>query len=243
MADKVVLFDGGSSKIQETEAPGMWQGFYAEKRPFSKVSTYANDFNTWVADAWTVTEVGTSLQSVLDARNGILSLVTGGTENDGNNLQLGGSGDSETTGESWLPAVGKNLWFEISVASPAWTQHEVFFGLHIEDTSAAESEGTSYIGFTSTDGSAVVNAHTSSSAGTTSLAAINTPTDSATTFYKYGFKVTGTEKVEFYVNDVLVGTVTTTIPTTEMKLTISHTAGEASAKTLNVDYIVVSQER
>lgn len=242
MAFKSRDYDHASQRIQEIESPGMWQGLYHELQPFGKVSMYREDFHSWVADAWTVTEVGTSLQRLLDARNGILELVTGGTENDGNNLQLGGSADSETVGESWLPAAGKNLWFEIRLASDLWTQQEVFVGLMIQDTSASESEGASYIGFLSSDGSATVDASNSATTVTTHTGVL-TPTDSITSFNTLGFKVTNTEKIEYYVNGVLAATSTTNIPVTEMKLTISHTAGDGAAHTLGIDYVVVAQDR
>ena len=243
MPDIVNQWPFSHHRIKE-DNPGMWQDFYVEGRPFGKVYGYYNDFSNWIADSWTITEVGTSLQRLSDARNGVLELVTGGTENDGNNCQLGGSADSETVGESFLPAAGKNLWFECRVASDLWTQHEVFLGLSIQDTSVAESRGADYIGFRSTDGSAVIDSQAASTAsGASVVAGVVTPTDSITSFQKLGFKVTGTDKIEFYVNEVIAGTLTTSIPTTEMKLTMAHTAGDAAAHTLGVDYICCFQDR
>lgn len=234
--------DHQAFRIKE-ETATMWQDFFVQQHPAGKISFFFEDFHTYVADAWTVTEVGTSLQKVLDARNGILSLISGASENDGSNLQLGGSADDETIGNSFLPASGKNMWFECSIASAAWTQHELFVGLHIQDTSVAESRGSDYIGFRSTDGSAVVDVQAAAGSVASVVASVLTPSDSATTFYKLGFKVTSLDKIEFYVNDALIATITGTIPTTAMKLTIAHTAGEAVAKTLNIDYIYMAQDR
>lgn len=243
MGDKVLTIDATSERIKETSSPTMYQDFYDEIRPLSKIYGYRNDFSTFVADEWTVTEVGTSTQNILDARNGVLSLISGGTENDGTQLQLGGSADGETTGMSFIPVSGKNIWFECNIASPAWTQHEAFVGLHVQDTSVAESKGSDYIGFIKADGVAFLSASTSANSVVTTATSVFTPTDSATTFVKLGFKVTSLDKVEFYVNDILVSTITTTIPTTGMKLSIAHTAGEAVSKTLNIDFVQCYQDR
>lgn len=240
---KLRNIDATAQRIAEQESPGMWQDYYKEVRRFSQVYEYFNDFYTWVADEFTVTEVGTGLQKMANARNGVLSLITSGTENDGNNLQLGGSADDETLGLSFIPAAGKNLWFECLVAADAWTQHEIFVGLHSQDTSAAESRGTDYIGFTTRDGNAYIDAECAASSVTSNNTNLISVTDGVTNFVKLGFKVTGLDKVEYYVNDVLKCTVVSNIPTVGLKLTISHTTGEAVLKTFNIDYVVAAQDR
>lgn len=240
MADNNQDVGRSSSRIKE-ENPGMWQDFYSEARPMLRVSTYANDFNTWVADAWTITEVGTSLQNLKDERNGVLDLTSGATEDNGNNAQLGGTSDTETTGESWCPAAGKNLWFECRFKTDEVTQHDIFVGLHVQDTTVIASKGSDYIGFKTDDGDALLDFENSASSVANLNAAVLTLVNA--TYYKVGFKVTGLEKIEYYVNDVLKGTVTTNIPTTEMKLTLAQLTGEGVAHTLSVDYVVVGQDR
>jgi hypothetical protein len=232
--------DHSFERIKEA-TPNMWQDFYQEKRPFGKVVCYRNDFTDWVADSWTITEVGTSLQKVLDERNGILSLISGGSENDGNNMQLGGSGDSETIGESFAPAAGKNLWFETRISGNDVDQNDIFVGLSVQDTAVVASLGQAYIGFYSVDESAALNfASAAASVASTSLG-ITTLADA--TYIKLGFKVTSTDKVEAYINDVLTATITTSIPTELMKLTFAHLTGEGSANELNIDYVAVCQDR
>jgi hypothetical protein len=241
MANKNRDFDGVSQRIKEVEAPGMWQDFYGEIVPFSRVSGYKNDFHSWIADEWTITEVGTSLQVLVDARNGILRLTSGGTENDGSNLQLGGSGDSETVGESFIPAAGKNLWFEAYIRSDDVTQHDFFVGLSIQDTAICASYGADLIGFRTDDGDALLDFTSSSTAsGATSDTGLTTLVDN--TWYKVGFKVWGTSKIDYYVNDVLKGS-TTNVPSTEMKLSIAHLTGEGNAASLDVDFIQCWQDR
>ena len=226
-------------RIKE-ETAGMWQDFYSELRPFGKTSIYFNDFHTWVPDAWTSTEVGTSLQDIEDIRNGELRLTSGDTENNGNNLQLGGTGDTETTGESWAPAAGKNLWFEARIKGNDVDQNDIFVGLHNEDTTIV-ARGSDYIGFTAVDESASLNVQSAASSVLSTELGVHTLVDA--TWVTVGFKVTSTDKVEFYVNNVLKSTLSTNIPTALMKLSISSSTGEAGANELDLDYIVVAQDR
>lgn len=239
-ADTVRNIDHSFERIKES-TPNMWQDFYSEKRPFGKVVCYRNDFTDWVADSWTITEVGTSLQKLFDERNGVLSLTSGGSENDGSNMQLGGTGDSETIGESWAPAAGKNLWFETRVYGNDVDQNDFFVGLHVQDTTAVASRGQAYIGFSVDDEDALLDVATAAASVASTEAGIATLADA--TYVKLGFKVTSTDKVEFYVNDVLKSTLTSNIPTELMKLTLAHLTGEGAANELNIDYVAVCQDR
>ena len=237
MSDKNVLFS--SQRIKE-ETAGMWQDFYSELEPFSKVSGYFNDFHSWVSDAWSATEVGTSLQYIADLRNGVLRLTSGGSENDGTQLQLGGTGDSETTGESFAPAANKNLWFQTYIKSDDVTQHDLFFGLHVQDTAVIASLGADYIGFMTDDGDALLDVRSSASSVISTEAGVHTLVNDI--YVKLGFKVTGTTKIEFYVNDVLKSTLTT-VPTGLMRLTMAHLTGDGSANSVDIDYIACFQDR
>lgn len=226
--------------------PGMWQDFYDEGRPFGRVSVYKNDFHSWVADAWTVTEVdaggGDTSQILLDVRNGVLQLLSAGNEDDGCQIQLGGSADSETTGESWAPAASTNLWFECRFRMNDVTQQDIFVGLHVQDTTIIASRGSDFIGFRTDDGDALLDAEaTAGSAATSSEVGVATLVDN--TFITVGFKVTGLDRIEFYVNGNLEATQTTNIPTGLMKLSLAQLTGEAVANSLEVDYVVVAQDR
>ena len=243
-ADNSRNVDYSSMRIKEiSTSAGMWQDFYSELRPFGRVTCYHNDFVSWVPDEWTITEVNASTQTLLDERNGILSLTPAGAENDGSNMQLGGTGDVETTGESWAPAAGTNLWFEVRVRSTTDAdQNDLFVGLHVEDTAIIASKGSDYIGLRVDDGDANVDTEqTSASATPTVSTAVTTISDNV--FAKMGFKVTSTDKIEFYVNDVLEATTTSNIPTALMKLSLAHLAGEATANVMDFDYVVVCQSR
>lgn len=242
MADRVNQFDGDSLVTARKDVQGMWEGYPVAGAPFRTVAGYRNDFFTWVADEWTVTEVGTSLQGLADAANGILVLTSGGTEDNGNNLQLGGTSDGETTGEAFLPAVGRTIWFEASVAYDDVTQSDFLIGLSKQDTTAIDTAVGIF--FRKDDGDALIDAVTTSAAATATTD-LGVATMAANTFVRLGFKVSGLDKVEFYVNDVKVATHSTVanIPAEAMKLTIVALTGEGNAAALSVDYVICEQTR
>jgi len=245
MADSAQDVPYTDQRIKEVSA-GMWQDFYDEGRPFSRVSVYKNDFHSWIADEWTVTEVdaggGDTSQILLDVRNGVLQLLSAQNEDDGCQIQLGGTADGEATGESWAPANGSNLWFECRFRMNDVTQQDIFVGLHINDTTIIASRGSDFIGFRTDDGDALLDAEaTAGSAATSSEVGIATLVDN--TFITVGFKVTGTERIDFYVNGTLEATQTTNIPTGLMKLSLAQLTGEAVANSLEIDYVCVAQDR
>tara|TARA_R100000049_G_C1951080_1_gene98960 strand:- start:621 stop:1274 length:654 start_codon:yes stop_codon:yes gene_type:complete len=216
----------------------MWDG-YKFGRPGLYVE-YINHFTDWVADSWTATEVGTSLQDIEDIANGVLRLTSGGTENNGTQIQLGGTGDTETTGESFAPVAGKNLFLETRFKMNDVTQQDMFIGFHVQDTTIIAGRGSDYIGFRSDDGDALLDVESSASSSASDQASVNTMSDAS--WVKAGFKVTGTDKAEFYVDDALVATISTDIPTALMRLSICQLTGENAANELDIDYIFVAQE-
>ena len=224
-----------------TDSSTMWDGFkYGIPGLYN---FYDTDFHDWVADEWTVTEVqttGTVTQTLLDAANGVLRLTTGSTENDGVQIQLGGTGDGETTGEGFAPVAGKNIYFETRFRTDDATQNDFFFGLHVEDTTIIAGRGADYIGFRKDDGDALLDvecANTSTATEATSVTTLG-----ASTFYKIGFKVTGTTSIDFWLDDQLVRTISTNIPTALMKLSFGILTGDGSANQLDLDYAWIYQE-
>lgn len=241
MADKIKNLDATAFSIEEQDSPTMWQDFIYDVRPFGRYTVYKNDFTEWVPDAWTLTEVNASTQTLLDSRNGILRDTPAGADNDGTQMQLGGTGDGETTGESWAPAAGRNLYFECRFAMSEATQSDVFVGLHVQDTTFVASRGADFIGFSSDDASLNLNAASSNTSVISTEAGVTTIADA--TFVKVGFKVSGVDKIEYYVNDTLEATITSNIPTALMKLSLGYLAGQAAADTIDYDYVVVAQSR
>lgn len=205
---------------------------------------YDNDFVSYVADEWTVTEVettGSTTQTLLDAAGGVLRLATGTTEDDGNNLQLGGTANGETTGESFNAVADKYLFFEALIRSNDVTQHDFFVGLHVQDTTLVAGRGSDYIGFRTDDGDAFLDVENTAASTITQTTEVERLVNSS--WVKLGFRITGTTQIDFFVNDRIVSTSTTNIPTELMKLSIGSLTGEADSAQLDLDYIRIYQER
>jgi len=80
-----------------------------------------------------------------------------------------------------------------------------------------------------------------SSADVSETAAIGTASTSAIAL---AFYFNGVDTLEYYVDGVKKGSVTTTsFPTTELNLSFCIQNGEAVAKTLTVDYVLSCKER
>ena len=228
--------------MEVSDSGTMWDGFKIGIPGL--YNKYDNDFHQWTADSWTITEVdvgaGASTQTLLDVANGVLSLTSAQNEDDGNQIQLGGTGDGETTGEGFAPVAGKNIYFETRVRSSLVTQHDFFLGLHVEDTTIIAGRGADYIGFRTDDGDANLDVESAASSSASDIAAIATLVNS--TWIKLGFKVTGTTKADFWVNDALTNTISSDIPTALMKLSIAQLAVAAAATELDIDYVRIYQE-
>jgi hypothetical protein len=235
---------GDTTQIaNDSENEGMFEG-YQYGRPFI-YTEYKTDFLQFITDEWTSTLVeggaGESTITLADLAHGNLLLTCDANENDGINLQLGGTAEGETTGESFAAVASKNLYFETRLKLNDVTQTDFFVGLHVEDTAIIASKGSDYIGFRSDDGDALLDAETSASSSASDTASLATLVDD--TFVKLGFRITGTSKIEYWVDDTLTATITSDIPTALMKLSIAVLTGEAVANTMHVDYVFIAQER
>jgi len=209
----------------------MWNGYSDGPVQDSYYKLFA-DWKDWAGGAnWTVTEVGTCTQTLIDVAGGGLALATGALENDGITLQHG-KGTDGTAGEWVLPAAGKQIYWEMEAAIDDETQSDVFLGLSITDTAITASVPANLIGFMKVDGS--TDMVPTSRAGSASTTTTGTVTMGTAVRKKYGFKVTGLSKVEFYVNDALVATHLTNIPATEMRPSVEILTGEANAATLSL---------
>jgi hypothetical protein len=75
----------------------------------------------------------------------------------------------------------------------------------------------------------------------TTASSIHTFVDDA--WVKLGFKVTGTTKVEFFVNGVLVGTITANIPTTELRPSLVCQSGGTTDPIVHIDWLALAANR
>lgn len=205
------------------------------------VFKYHNDFMqghllsaAGLADAFTVTAVGSSTIAATDAAGGVVLLTTGGTEDNGLNIQaLGENFHLGATGIRLLHFIAR---FKISEV----LQSDFFIGLCDTDTDILGGADDS-IGFRKVDGSAAVEFVTEKGTTETTLAAVHTQVDDAWVEFEFYYDaVDGT--LEAFVNGASVGFVAVTnLPDEEQRVSVHFLTGEGGAKTMQIDYIRVTQ--
>jgi hypothetical protein len=203
------------------------------------ITKYVDDFTggpavdaTAFDQVWTVTRVeagaGESTMTRVDGVGGIMRITTDANEDDGINAQL--------IGESFKLTAGNILYFGIRMKASEATQSDLFAGLAITDTDILGGV-TDRIGFEKLDGVTAVKAmlekdSTETLSGT--LATLNT------SFHTYEFYLDDSGAVEFFIDGVSVytPTVLTNLPNDEeLRVTLQFLAGDANARTLDVDWI------
>lgn len=201
------------------------------------VTKYLNDFSSGGpgVDAafdndWTVTRVeagaGESTLAILDGVGGVLQLTTDAAENDGINAQV--------LGEAFKLAAGNIVYFGARLKASATTQNDFFLGLAITDTDILGGV-TDRIGFEKLDAATAVKAMLEKDS-TETLSATLATLD--TSYHTYEFYFDGTN-VEFFIDGASVATpAVTNLPNDEeLRVSIHGLAGEAVAKTFDVDWI------
>lgn len=206
---------------------------------FTQTHTYFDDFDTYTAGDWTVTETQAgATQALTNVDGGVLLLTNSAADNDLNALQK--------VGESFKFEAGKKLFFKARFAVSDATESDFIIGLQITDsTPLAVTDG---VYFRKDDGDAnldfvVVKDSTASTATAITTVANNT-------YLTVGFYYDGVSEIVYAAstnnnNPTILGkSVVTNLPDDE-ELTISFGIqnGEAVAKTMSIDYIFVSKER
>ena len=212
-------------------------GFYGMPDP-TKWITYFNDFTEYVAGDWTITTTeagsGDATEALASTSAGGLLLITNDdADNDLDFLQL--------KTEAFKFVAGKKSFFKARFAVSDATQSDFVMGLQITDTTIlAVSDG---VYFMKDDGDASLDFHVEKDGSDTTASAIATVSDA--TMLVAGFYYDGKSAIEYYVDDVKLGTsVTTNLPDDEeLAVSFGIQNGAAAAKTMTVDYIFVSQER
>ncbi len=233
----------GKTHMEVVDSGTMWDGFKVGVPGL--YYSYDTDFTEFVADEWTLTEVDVGANStdllLLDRAGGWLRIKGAGNEDDGAQLQLGGTADSETVGESFAAVANKKIFFETEIFMADVTQSDFFIGLHIQDTAIIASKGTDYIGFRSDDGDALLDVESASGSSASDITSVATLVDA--TVVKLGFVVNGTDSIDFWVDGAKVKTISSDIPTALMKLSIAYLNGEAAENDININYVRCYQER
>ena len=212
-------------------------GFYGMPDP-TKWITYFNDFTEYVAGDWTITTTeagsGAATEALASTSAGGLLLVT--NDDADNDLDF-----FNLKTEAFKFVAGKKTFFKSRFKVSDATQSDFVMGLQITDTTIlAVSDG---VYFMKDDGDASLDFHVEKDSSDTTASAIATVSDD--TMLVAGFYYDGKSAIEYYVDDVKLGTsVTTNLPDDEeLAVSFGIQNGAAAAKTMTVDYIFVSQER
>lgn len=207
----------------------MWEGY-----KFGVPNYYSNfieDYFQYVAGDYTVTTTGTGTAALSTTeQHGCLLLTNSAADDDALSLQR--------VGHAFAAVAGKKLYFEARAKISDATQSDFLIGLVATDTTPLANANS--ICFRKDDGDTNIDFSVSASSVVSDAAAAGTLT---TGFIKYGFMVNGVTSVDYWINDVKIGTITTALPTAALRATIHVQNGEAVAKLGTIDYIYVAQER
>ena len=198
---------------------------------------YFNDFDTYTAGDWVVTETDSSATEALTAGDGGLLLITN-TAADNDLVAL------QKTPAAWTFTAGKKTFFRCRFKVSDATQSDVVFGLQVVDTTPLDV--TVGIYFLKADGAATVDVicRKNATTGSTSAAAVATLAND--TFIELGFYYDGESKVQYEVNGSVLGSLDASssyLPDTTCTVSFAIQNGEGVAKTMTVDYVFVAKER
>lgn len=202
----------------------------------SKFHNFWDDFDTYVAADWIVTEVGTATQA-LTAGDGGQLLVT-------NSALAPDSSYQQNLVASFLLEAGKRAFFKARFKVSEALQSIIQLGLIVADTTPLDA--TDGIYFMKDDGDAQLDVYVRKNATTGSTSATNIATVASDTFMSVGWEYDGKSAVRVFVNDVHVTTLdgsSTYLPDTVLAVSFGVGNGEAVAKTMTMDYIFAAKER
>lgn len=201
---------------------------------------FFDDFDRFVAADWTITTTeagaGSATEALTDVDGGALLITNDAADDDADFFQK--------VGESFKMESGKKAFFKARFKVSDATQSDFVMGLQITDTTPLDA--TDGIYFMKDDGDASLDVYCRKDATTGSTSATAIATVSDDTFLSVGWYYDGVNKVYYYVNDVLKGSLdgsSTYLPDTELTISFGIVNGEAVAKTMTVDYILAAKER
>lgn len=198
---------------------------------------YFNDFDTYVAGDWTVTETDAAATQALTAGDGGLLLVTN-TAADDDLVAL------QKNPAAWTFTAGKKLFFRCRFKVSDATQSDVVIGLQVVDITPLDVTDGVY--FLKADNSTAFSVICRKDATTGSTSASSVATLANDTFIELGFYYDGNSKVFYEVNGAVIGSLdgsSAFLPDTICTVSFALQNGEAVAKTMTLDYVYVAKER
>lgn len=198
---------------------------------------YWNDFDTYTAGDWVVTETQAGATQALTAGDGGLLLLTNSAADD-DLVSL------QKTPAAFSFTAGKKAFFKCRFKISDATQSDVVFGLQVVDTTPLDVTDGVY--FLKADGAATVDFICRKNATTGSTSASAVATLVADTFIELAWYYDGVSKVAYAVDGTVKGTLdasSTYLPDTVTTVSFAIQNGEAVAKTMTVDYVYAAVER
>lgn len=198
---------------------------------------YFNDFDTYAAGDWVVTETQAGATQALTAGDGGWLLLTNSAADD-DLVAL------QKTPASFSFTAGKKTFFRCRFKVSDATQTDVVFGLQVVDTTPLDVTDGVY--FLKADGSTSVSVICRKNATTGSTSASAVATLANDTFIELGFYYDGESKIAYEVNGSVLGALDASssyLPDAITTVSLALQNGEAAAKTMTVDYVYVATER
>lgn len=175
-------------------------------------------------------------------RGGLLLITTGSSANDFASLQM--------NGEAWAVTAGRDIWFECRVKFDDTNDTRWFIGLASTDVTGTTigpimdsvASGNSMIGFIQ-DGDTGIEIDSlvqNGGTGTQTGEGVDLVDD---TYNTLAFHVRSNDGVEFFIDGVSVGEITTNIPDGDAMTLSMEVHSPTASSTLEVDYIFCAQRR
>ena len=201
---------------------------------------FMDDFTGIALDTskdWTLLKDGAATVDIAtDTQHGEVIFTSQASTND--------SGGSIQGNEIYLPTASKELWFEARVKGSTANDMEMYVGLSENFDTNAENvlTASNRIGFQVDDGNASLICKSEATNVETSLDSQKDLEDA--TYVLLGFHIISNTRIDYFVDRVLVATITTNIPSTEMALALFELSGSASGtRSMTVDYIMCIVQR
>jgi hypothetical protein len=199
--------------------------------------TYFNDFDTYTAGDWVVTETDAGATQALTAGDGGWLLITN-TAADNDLVAL------QKTPAAFAFTAGKKTFFSARLKVSNATQCDFVVGLQVVDVTPLDVTDGVY--FLKADDAATVSiiCRKDASTGSTSASAIATLADD--TFVTLAWYYDGVDKIVYAVNGAVLGSLAATsafLPDTICTVSFALQNGSAAARTMTVDYLFVAEER
>lgn len=232
MLATVTRLPNGLTNVAETDV-------FADMPQFdpTKFHTYYNDFDTYTAGDWVVTETDSGATQALTAGDGGWLLLTN-TAADNDLVAL------QKTPAAFSFTAGKRAFFKARFKVSDATQSDLVMGLQVVDTTPLDVTDGVY--FLKADGSTALSVVCRKNATTGSTSASSIATVADDTFLTVAWYYDGIDKLIYAVNGSVLGSLDASssyLPDTITTVSFAIQNGEAVAKTMTVDFVYAAVER